>query len=327
MYYRFVFAYKKDGEQRLSFDVPYIFRSYDRFPRGTNNGSPVSVYPRNPGRASSFPIWKVARATTAAPLYFEPMQVVVDGDTPHPKGSFITRVTTIRRDPNAGFETTRAPMTFIDGGFGEANNPSKEAFYEVTTSTNKTISTFVSIGTGRERPNKFQKGLKRLVKTSFAAVGDPEVAHQFMSDQSKQHGFSYFRLNEPDGLTDMEFDEWKPRNSGKRTQQKIREAFQRWALDPKVIEDLRNCALELVRRRRLRTADESQWERYALEAYFDCREDNCSEDGATRWYSRNEFQSHLIKDHKMKEGIDLQKAIRSYRTIWKYKARTNGGLT
>lgn len=217
-------------------------------------------------------------------------------------------------------------MTFIDGGFGEANNPSKEAFYEVTLS-NKTISTFVSIGTGREVPNKFSRGLRRLIQTSFAAVGDPEVAHQFMSDQSKQLGFQYFRLNEPGGLPDMAFDEWKPRNSGERTKQKIRDAFHNWfAEHPEVAADLHKCALELVRRRRLRTADESHWERYALGAYFDCQEDNCPDAGSKRWYNRNDFQSHLMNDHKMEEGVDLQNALNSHRRIWRYKPRNNGGL-
>jgi hypothetical protein len=253
------------------------------------------------------------------------MQVIVDGEAPQSRITIVKRVTSgIGRDTNVGRE--KAPtMTFIDGGFGEANNPSKEAFYEVTTS-NKTIGTFVSIGTGRESPDKFHRTLKRLIKTSFAAVGDPEVAHGLMLNKSQEQGFSYFRLNEPDGLPDVDFDEWRPRGSGRRTRQKIKEAFQGWAINPKVAAELQKCALELVRRRRLRTTDKSQWERYSLVAYFDCKEDNCREDSTKRWYNRNDFQSHLMDDHKMNEGEDLQKAILSHRGTWKYKPSSNGGL-
>lgn len=328
---RFVFAYRKEGHDNnqktgMSFEFPYIFRSYDHFARATN-GLPFTLSLRNPGRASDYPVWKVARATTAAPLYFAPMQVFLDDEAPQPKGSFLKKALTWGHPAPVLPLPTSRPVTFIDGGFGPANNPSKEAFDEVT-SSNERIGTFVSIGTGRGSADKFQTGLRRFIQAGMAAVGDPEPAHHAMlkESQHKDLGFGYYRFNEHNGLPDLDFDEWKPRSSGTRTQQKIREAFQRWYLDPKVTASIQKCALELVRRRRLRTADESQWERYAVKAYFDCREDGCSKPTDMRWYNRNDFRSHLIADHGMREGGDLNKAIRAHRIVWKYKPRGNGGM-
>jgi hypothetical protein len=258
-------------------------------------------------------------------MYFAPMQVYFDDEIPLLGGSFFRRTFTFHQ--TAATETSR-PVTFIDGGLGPANNPSKEAFDEVTTA-NERIGTFVSIGTARGSANKFERGVLRFIKAGIAAAGDPEPPHKdvLKESQHEEHGFSYFRFNEHDGLPDLEFDEWKPRSTGKRTQQKIREAFQRWALDPRVTASIQKCALELVRRRRLRTADESQWERYAIKAYFDCNENSCPQKGDKRWYNRNDFRDHLMKDHKMTEGLDLENAIRSHGRAWRYKPKGNGGIT
>ena len=253
------------------------------------------------------------------------MRVVVDGDAPQPKGTLLQKVRSFGRETVVEAER-KHPVTFIDGGFGEANNPSKEAFHEVETSNEK-IGTFVSIGTGRGKVDKFHTGLRRLVQASFAAVGDPEPAHLSMlrESQNPDHGFGYFRLNEPNGLPDLDFDEWKPKRNGNKTRKKILDAFQRWAIDPKVSASISHCALELVRRRRLRTADESQWERFALEVFFDCKEDKCPQPSDKRWYNKNDFQSHLMEDHKMEEGPELQAALRSHRRVWRYKPPPNGG--
>jgi hypothetical protein len=325
-YDRFVFAYKREGHNNrntgMSIDVPYIFRSYNHFPRGDDK-FPFSLYPRNPGPSSGFPIWKVARATTAAPLYFAPMQEAIDNTPPPPRLTLISRISTISFNRRQTGSPATVPVTFIDGGFGEANNPSTEAYNEIITS-NERIGTLVSIGTARGKGDKFETGLRRLIAATFAVVGDPEPSHLTMLKESKEKGFGYYRLNEPNGLPDLQFDEWKPRKNGSRTQQKILAAYQRWAADPKVLVQLQMCAMDLVRRRRLRTADESQWERYSIKAYFDCQETKCPKKGDKRWYSRNDFQNHLMVDHGMQEGEDLQKTILSHRKVWRYKPQGNG---
>jgi hypothetical protein len=159
----------------------------------------------------------------------------------------------------------------------------------------------------------------------MAAVGDPEPPHHEMLAKAKEVGFSYFRLNEFDGLPDLDFDEWKPRRSGRQTQDKIKSAYQRWVSIPEIQEKFQKCAIDLVRRRRLRTADGSQWERYAVQVYFDCGEMNCPGEVEKRWYNRNDFHQHLVMDHKLEQDARLEAAIQRDRKAWRYKAPENGG--
>ena len=92
-----VSEYSSGVSERKTVDVegsaPYMFRSYDHF-----GSEPPSYNERNPGVAHSIPIWEVARATTAAPTYFEPIKI--------------------------------SNRKFGDGGFG-TNNPAEEMFWEV----------------------------------------------------------------------------------------------------------------------------------------------------------------------------------------------------
>jgi hypothetical protein len=319
----FVFAYRRDGHDDTQkagpvWEAPYIFRSYDHYKKS------ASPFLRNPGSASDFALWEVARATAAAPLYFAPMQVYLNDERPQPRPSLIKRVTGFNQ--KAPPPTISRPVTFIDGGFGPANNPSKEAWEEVI-SSNERVGTFVSIGTGRGRTNRFHTGILQFIKAGMAAVGDPEPPHQEMEASAKENGFSYFRLNEVDGLSDLDFDEWKPRKSGRQTQEKIQKAYQSWISKPDVQESFRRCALDLVRRRRLRTADESRWERFAVQVYFDCGENNCPGEVGKRWYNRNEFRHHLLTDHRLEQNARLDAAIRRDKKTWRYKGPENGGST
>jgi hypothetical protein len=254
------------------------------------------------------------------------MQVFLNDDPPR-RLTFRDRVrsrvgTWTRENP----EPPPRPVTFIDGGFGPANNPSEEVYFEVTT-LNENIGTFVSIGTGRAKPNRFHSGLKKLIKTSFAVAGDPEAAHVAVMNKANEQGFGYFRLNQPNGLPNLDFDEWKPRKSGARTKRKILESFREWALDPTVLGNIQHCAMELVRRRRLRTEDFSKWESYALGAFFDCEEDCCPKPGDKRWvwHNRDDFKKHLIDDHRREEGKQLENTIRRYRKVWVYKPPPSNG--
>ncbi|CCX07823.1 Similar to Calcium-independent phospholipase A2-gamma; acc. no. Q8K1N1 [Pyronema omphalodes CBS 100304] len=95
---------------------PFLFRSYDH--EDPNTTSPTV---RNPGRAYNTKIYKVCRATTAAPGYFP--SINING------------------------------ATYIDAAFGY-NNPSKLAYREVeqmhpTTDGTSPIALLVNIGTGR----------------------------------------------------------------------------------------------------------------------------------------------------------------------------------
>src|ERR1700761_3095290 len=81
-------------EHTVEGEKPYLIRSYDHW--GT---VPEQMTERNPGIAHSISIWEAARATTAAPSYFDPIEI--------------------------------SNRKFGDGGFG-TNNPVMEMFWEVT---------------------------------------------------------------------------------------------------------------------------------------------------------------------------------------------------
>jgi len=314
MFDRFVFAYRKEGNSVATIDSPYIMRSYNHYLLGTDRGletngrieGPLAdSYPRNPGAATKFPTWKVAMAATAAPLYFAPMEVLV-------KRHAQTQST--NNSQMSG--NVNDKVTFIDGGFGRVNNPSEEAFHEVN-SSNEKIGTFVSIGTGRDLPNRHKRRTIDVIRAGFDVAGDPDPAHQAVKRESEReaHEFSYFRLNEPGGLHGLDFDEWKPKATGEKTKKKITSAFNCWVENTRSSE-IQRLATELVRRRRLRSLDESRWERYALESSYDC---DCYQAATKRWENRNEYVSHLMQHHAIYDEAEQREEIERHRIIRDYK--------
>ncbi|KAG8530529.1 uncharacterized protein KY384_005032 [Bacidia gigantensis] len=143
---------------------------------------------RNPGPAHDLPIWQVARATSAAPLYFKEISI---------KGS-----------------------RYLDGGFG-TNNPWMEIIEEVRRMNNLNddcLQNVISIGTGVKRQRHIPKSSVGLGKFSdlfhFATqlVTESEVTHEKVIEKQSTLGyrFKYDRLN-VDGLEDIKLDEWKTR--------------------------------------------------------------------------------------------------------------------
>ena len=299
--------------------MPFILRSYNHFQRG-NNGNSSQEYPRNPNYAAPYEIWQVARATTAAPFYFDPIEI----------SGLLTSTNSLKRGATFGKNKRSVPhdksiATFIDGGWGHTNNPAEEAYHEIITS-NETIGTFASIGTGRRTTDRWKSGFKNKILGLVDEATNPEISHRRVLALSKQEGkiFSYYRFNELNALPDTDFDEWQPRSTGKKTLNKIEDAFRKWALKGDVQADFQKCAEELVRRRRLRTADTSRWERYALGSCFDCKEDKkvCPAPADKRWFDRKEFQDHLLADHEAKPS-NIDQIVEKCRTVWAYKPPQN----
>jgi hypothetical protein len=320
---RLAIAYKEIPENErggISVERPYIFRSFAHRPRV--HPTHFSAYPRNPGKAAQHQIWEVARATTAAPLYFDPMKLSVPSEKhagPDERHA-PRRATTVNPADSRKKPKNRQMATFIDGGYGAANNPAEEAYHEVTTN-NERVGTFVSVGTGRRFTNRFNPGVINTARGAFDALGDPELAHEKVDALSREResGFSYFRFNEQHALADTEFDEWIPKSSGQKTVDKIELAFQRWAIEPDIQIHFQICAKELVRRRRLRTADTSRWERYAWGSSFDCKE-NCRETGDMWWKYRAEFEEHLRSaQHQVTPSRPIDQIVKESRTMWAYK--------
>jgi hypothetical protein len=62
-------------EQREEANEPYLFRTFDHFLCERDAEDDGLPFLRNPGPACNDPIWKIARATTAAPTYFSSMKI------------------------------------------------------------------------------------------------------------------------------------------------------------------------------------------------------------------------------------------------------------
>ncbi|KAI9775008.1 MAG: hypothetical protein M1839_001608 [Geoglossum umbratile] len=190
-----VVAFSQDRDEGL--DTNYLFRTYD------HHMPPIcKTQPMNPGSACSEPIWKVARATSAAPTYFEPIKY--------------------------------SGKKFFDGGLG-ANNQGRIAFKEVKHMHRKSPALLLSIGTGvpprkrrlicpastsesrnleRGRRKQFIKKWLELLRFGKEIIVDTEGIVDDVSFLSQGHGTQFVRFNAEDGVGAIALDEWQPSNSG-----------------------------------------------------------------------------------------------------------------
>jgi predicted acylesterase/phospholipase RssA len=151
--------------------TPTLFRSYPS-PRG------------NPSLYNQTKIWEAARATSAAPTFFEPIRI---GPT---------------------------DRTFGDGATG-ANNPINELWNEAIDiyngeSLDQNLACILSIGTGVPNLKKFGKGVKEVVDSiTRIATQTENTADSFNRSHSELSVGQqrYFRFNTPRGLAEVGLDE------------------------------------------------------------------------------------------------------------------------
>lgn len=175
-----VVSYRK--QESTGVETPYVFRSYDNLHR--NEDPNKRLLDRNPGVADKNEIWKVARATSAAPTYFKPMKI---GDD-----------------------------EYLDGGLG-ANNPCAEIYDEVLRMNNRAeqcVGIIVSVGTGKNLQGRFQgtglKGFIGLVNFATKWAAESEEKHIGMLRLNLP---GYVRFNVENALGGMKLDEWQYRGS------------------------------------------------------------------------------------------------------------------
>lgn len=282
-------------------DYPYLFRTYE------NHGTAGTF-----GGAAALPIWQVARATSAAPTYFRPIEI--------PKGSM----------PGV--------VTFKDGGFG-SNNPSEEAYNDIILKHGGNIHNmgpFISIGTGIP-PIKFFSKKKGNFNNARNAVTNIKAALKLpsrtttvdhtMGRLSTYNCFPYFRFDGGERLGEIALDEWKghrftwltgkDKNPGCTTLDKMYVATAAYLADPKVQEDLTKCARILVRRRQLRMRDSSEWDRYASFSEYKCNVEGCGKPNSAK---AHDFREHLRKAHQKTAGAEVEQRVRDCRRVyWKYR--------
>ncbi|KAF5977336.1 calcium-independent phospholipase A2-gamma [Fusarium coicis] len=292
----------------------FVWRSYD------NDFSPKAHdsnlwNPSNAGPAHTTAIWEVARATTAAPRYFESIKII--------------------------------GRKFLDGGM-VANNPSLITIREIHNLHGLVPGLFVSIGTGLKVSTDAQKNgapkeangeIKSLRR---AATRDDVRRKQFlkkyieigkewknwMVDCEGMNGTNgwrghcsaigltdhLYRLNVEGDLHTIPLDDWHPSNTGEETLKFIEEQTKRYLAGPKVSEYITSIAKKAVEVRRQRAATE-QWERFAVDVVYRCPDcDN------KRYDTRAKLREHLQKgtEHRRNrtaEGKEFEEKLNASRIL------------
>ncbi|KAM0199319.1 hypothetical protein ACHAPQ_011244 [Fusarium lateritium] len=291
----------------------FVWRSYD------NDFSPKPLdsnlwNPSNAGPAHTTAIWEVARATTAAPRYFESIKTI--------------------------------GRKFLDGGM-VANNPSLIAIREIHNLHGLVPGLFVSIGTGLKTPADAQRNsapreangdIKSLRK---AATRDDVRRKQFlkkyieigkewknwMVDCEGMNGTNgwrghcraigltehLYRLNVEGDLHTIPLDDWRPLNTGEETLKFIREQTNQYLAETRVIDYITSIARKAVEIRRQRAATE-QWERFAADVIYRCPD--CEN---KKYDTRAKLREHLQKgiEHKrnrMADGRELEEKLNASRS-------------
>ena len=268
----------------------FLFRTYNH---ERDEEVPFAAMLKNPGPAHNHEIWQVARATSAAPGYFRPMNI--------------------------------SGVDYSDGGAG-FNNPAEEAYNEVTIKestkgSENALFLLVSVGTG-QKPDRvdrvkhifprlsnerhIRKFLNMLERVGGELV-QTERAHENMRIRMHKDRQEYFRCTGGEQVGGLKLDEWKLK-SKKRTQSTadfIEKHVKDYMSQPSIQPQVEACAKILVMHRRARMADIARWRRHTY-----CTQYRCT-------YCLNLFETqaavknHIISGHptKLHPDIDLDSLI------------------
>ena len=263
----------------------------------------------NPGPACREPIWHAARATSAAPLFFEQFE--------------------------------RDDAVFVDGAIG-ANNPSFIALKEVGQMHKCSPALLVNIGTGEKQASDQTGTRKRDRVGEIIMIDQPGSRRQFFKKwfevgnmaknlltnttamwENTVYLASYmkvqcYRFEVPNHVGEyilgaIPIDEWVPPSTGEVTLDKIRAATAAYIEDNDVQTELEKYAKELVaiRRRRART---ERWEQFANAIAYHCTCDaRCRELPGNM--NRKQLSDHINESHpeRATSERDLVQALNSMR--------------
>lgn len=283
-------------------EPPYLFRSYDHHPNVPRvDGGTRNPLERNPGYAHRIPIWQVARATSAAPTYFNP--ITIDDHK------------------------------FLDGGFG-TNNPAEDIYREVCQMNGNdkgSVGILVSIGTGQSKVSRFAKGswgkYFAILKAAKQIAVNAEDVHDRMDDNlNPSPGNSgprrYYRFNVPysrckpapaEGLESSEeskmkplggmaLDEWKAeskvlKRSCNTTLRDIKAATEAYLSGEKAQAELESVAKRLVMTRRERCKMDD-WELVSTGTQYRCVYTQCHSLKSQKMRAKeSSLRSHLKHAH------------------------------
>ena len=329
---------KVEDADFISIEPPYLFRSYDHHANVPKAGKKRNPFELNPGYSQRIPIWQVARATSAAPTYFNTITI---------------------EDRKYG-----------DGGFG-SNNPIHLMYNEVSqmNGNNKSsVGLLLSIGTGQSPPlSRFGTGVFRrfytFLKAAKQLATEAEGQHQNMLRdlENDERAPQYFRFNVPwksterrspvctnvstgldpkrvsanhgntgrgngkvrkiKPLGEMALDEWKPasrlfRRKCNTTLRDVRISTEAYLSDPDTQKNLEAVATLLVQNRRLRSRT-PQWDLYSRGTQFRCMHPNCHSTKAQKMRPHsNSLRQHLKKCHNVTKEEDLEEFVQRGRMLY-----------
>jgi len=300
-------AYKKNER---GVETAHLFKTYDHHRRRRTPVVPAEERNPNPmekvGPADCSLIWQVARATSAAPMYFDTIQIGED--------------------------------EYSDGGFGE-NNPSYLMYFEVSQmnrNMHNANELSLSIGTGITRFSRFQNGLfKRPIAWFNAAKKISTDCEKTHDQMQKLTNFGrtrkYYRFNVPENATDpdanqpsrwkhlsdgtkkwfghgnkpldrglgkIKLDEWKSKGfwRSESTKDEIERITKEYLRDETVNKELDEVAKFMVTHRRARSKT-PRWRIYALGIRYECpvAQEICPDE---TWMEESALSRHLVEDHE-----------------------------
>ncbi|CCT67855.1 uncharacterized protein FFUJ_14606 [Fusarium fujikuroi IMI 58289] len=306
-------AIKKDGGVSKEF----VWRSYDNETSPNEPNLPKTDHwsPSNPGPAHTTAIWEVARATTAAPGYFESIKII--------------------------------GRKFFDGGMA-ANNPSLTAVREIHNLHQLVPDLFVSIGTGLKphsddennavlseanghtrtprRETIKDGGRRKQFGKKWWEIG--KYWKNWMVDTEGPHGTNgwrdrcntiklkdAYRLNVEGDLHTIPLDDWRPSKTGEDTLSFIEAQTRQYLADSNVNDCINSIASKAVEIRRRRAATE-QWERFAVDVIYCCKR-NCTN---KKYDTRAQLREHLQKGiahrgDRISDGKQLEEELNASRSL------------
>jgi hypothetical protein len=281
---------------------PYLFRSYDNF---------AEEVKRNPGPADDNKIWEVARATSAAHLYFDEMEI--DG------------------------------KKYFDGGLGN-NNPTRDLLDEVAKTSSDSVpeirdllNIIVSVGTGL-KPTKAQRVRNKIPERIIRSIGWFDRAwdginhmRHYATDVNETHeairailGYThcpkipecdgyqqYARFHGGDKVGGLKLDEWRttPRRlsglEGLTTKDFIDKYIAEYLALPDVQAEIIRSAKSLVELRHARIkANRHRWRRFSHVSMHKCPRIGCR---AKYYPIRTDAIQHVRRRHTIvynSENVD-----------------------
>ena len=234
---------------------------------------------RNEAEPKPYTIWQVARAATAAPMYFAPI--------------------TLREGIEAGVYYSSALVE---------TNPSSEGYVSVRQASGNGPASVISIGSGANTVHEMGQG-RRSTTTNIARYRQllqysgllrPRTAnnvHLEMRHRQSTQGLNFYnRFNVEVGIAFIRQNLWYG-NHGNKTLKYIRKVTESYLSSETVKKEITEAARVLVETRRAR-ATTDHWEYFCHGVEYVCTMTRCP-DSSKVYRKRDELRRHLEDFHHL----------------------------